>query len=373
MSYGKSNDRIRKGEFRIMPNVLSIFSGGGGIDCGFKKAGFDVCFSTDFWKPACDTLEKNKVGKLVVCDDIRKINYDECLAKIDMKKSDIDILVGGPPCPAYSKSRFYRTDKKRALEDENSFTLYEYFRALDEIRPKVFFFENVFGFVYKPHKAAFDLLKSKAEEFNYEITYKVVNTADYGIPQTRERFICVGVRRDFDDKFVFPKETHYSPEKYPDGIEGRMPWVTCRDAIGDLDYPLPEDEQMQAGSKHKDLLKLVPPGDNYLYFTEERGYPNPIFKWRSRYWSFLLKLSPDRPSWTIQASFSNNMGPFHWTNRFLRINEIKRIQTFADDYELCGDFRDQWRQVGNAVPVDMAALVASNIMNKYFEKSEGNQ
>lgn len=85
-----------------MPNVLSIFSGGGGIDCGFKKAGFDICFSTDFWKPACDTLEKNKVGKLVV---------DACLAKIDMKKSDIDILVGGPPCPAYSKSRFYRTEK----------------------------------------------------------------------------------------------------------------------------------------------------------------------------------------------------------------------------------------------------------------------
>ena len=140
-----------------------------------------------------------------------------------------------------------------------------------------------------------------------------------------------------------------------------------------MDYPLPEDEQMQAGSKHKDLLKLVPPGDNYLFFTEERGYPDPIFKWRSRYWSFLLKLSPDRPSWTIQASFSNNMGPFHWTNRFLRINEIKRIQTFADDYELCGDFKDQWRQVGNAVPVDMAALVASNIMNQYFTKGKGDE
>ena len=172
-----------------MPNVLSIFSGGGGIDCGFKKAGFDICFSTDFWKPTCDTLKKNKVGRLVVCDDIRKIDYDACLAQINMKKADIDVLVGGPPCPAYSKSRFYRTEKKRALEDENSFTLYEYFRALDEIRPKVFFFENVFGFVYKPHKAAFDLLKERAEEYGYDITYKVVNTADYGVPQTRERFI----------------------------------------------------------------------------------------------------------------------------------------------------------------------------------------
>lgn len=354
-----------------MPNVLSIFSGGGGIDLGFKAAGFDICFSTDFWRPACDTLEKNKVGKMVICDDIRKIDYDASLNSIGMKKSDIDILVGGPPCPAYSKSRFYRTEKKRALEDENSFTLHEYFRALDEIRPKVFFFENVFGFVYKPHKAAFDLLTSKAEEYGYNITCQVVNTADYGVPQTRERFICVGVRKDFAEAFIFPEKTHYNPkdEKITeDEKKIKKPWVTCGEAIGDLDYDLPEDQDMQAGSKHKDLLVLVPPGDNYLYFTAERGYPEPIFKWRSRYWSFLLKLSPERPSWTIQASFSNNMGPFHWKNRFLRISEIKRIQTFPDDYELCGDFRDQWRQVGNAVPVKMAEIVAISIMDQYFRE-----
>lgn len=349
-----------------MPNVLSIFSGGGGIDCGFKNAGFSICFSTDFWKPACDTLEYNKVGKLVVCDDIRKIDYNKELKKIGMQIKNIDVLVGGPPCPAYSKSRFYRTDKKRALEDENSFTLFEYFRALEEIRPKVFFFENVFGFVYKPHQAAFDLLKSKADEYGYDISYKVVNTADYGIPQTRERFICVGVRRDFGLKFVFPKETHYNPEKNNLSSANKKPWINCQEAIGDLDIDLPEDIDMQAGSKHKELLKLVPPGENYLYFTAEKGYPDPIFKWRSRYWSFLLKLSPERPSWTIQASFSNNMGPFHWKNRFLRISEIKRIQTFADNYHLCGDFKDQWRQVGNAVPVKMAEIVAKEIYRQYF-------
>ena len=86
--------------------VLSIFSGGGGIDCGFKNAGYDICFSTDFWKPACDTLELNKVGRLVRCADIRKVDYGAELAKIDLSVSDIDVLVGGPPCPAYSKSRF---------------------------------------------------------------------------------------------------------------------------------------------------------------------------------------------------------------------------------------------------------------------------
>jgi len=348
-----------------MPNVLSIFSGGGGIDCGFKKAGFDICFSTDFWKPACDTLEHNKVGKLVICDDIRHIRYDEELSRIGMKKSDIDVLVGGPPCPAYSKSRFYRKDKKRALDDENSFTLYEYFRALDEIRPKVFMFENVFGFVYKPHQPAFDLLKEKAEEFGYDITYKVVNTANYGVPQTRERFLCVGIKRGCGEPFIFPQETHSEPSKITKD-SSLLPWVTCGDVLSDLDYDLPEDINKQAGAKDKELLKLIPPGENYLYLTAERGYPDPKFKYRSRYWSFLLKLSPDRPSWTIQATHSDNMGPFHWKNRFLRINEIKRIQTFDDDYEILGDFQEQWRQIGNAVPVHMAEVMANAIKEQYF-------
>lgn len=352
-----------------MPNVLSIFSGGGGIDCGFKKAGFDISFSTDFWKPACDTLENNKVGKLVVCDDIRKINYAEELSKIGLTVSDIDVLVGGPPCPAYSKSRFYRTDMARALDDKNSYTLYEYFRALEEIYPKVFLFENVFGFIYKPHKPAFDLLTQKADELGYEIRYRVVNAANYGVPQTRERFLCVGIKKGEGLPFEFPAETHYDPVKYDAEKEhGKLPWVTCGQAIGDLDYDLPEDVDRQAGAKHKELLKLIPPGENYLYLTAERGYPEPQFKWRSRYWSFLLKLSPDRPSWTIQATWSDNMGPFHWKNRYLRINEIKRIQTFDDNYEFSGCFSDQWRQIGNAVPVKVAAIMANAIREQYFSE-----
>ena len=93
---------------------------------------------------------------------------------------------------------------------------------------------------------------------------------------------------------------------------------------------------------------------------------NSEFKWRSRYWSFLLKLSPKEPSWTIQASFSNNMGPFHWRNRFLRINEIKRIQTFPDNYKLTGDFRDQWRLIGNAVPPLLAKVISKEIKKQFF-------
>ena len=166
---------------------------------------------------------------------------------------------------------------------------------------------------------------------------------------------------------MYPNPTHGDPAKLKQGVKSLKAWVNCGDILSDIDYDLPEDEKMQAGSKHKSLLQLVPPGDNYLFFTEERGHPNPIFKWRSRYWSFLLKLSPDRPSWTIQASHSNNMGPFHWKNRFLRIQEIKRIQTFDDNYELSGTFKDQWRQIGNAVPPKLAEIFGKHIKTQYFK------
>ena len=338
--------------------TVSIYSGAGGIDLGFHKAGFSNVFSTDYWKPACESLKKNKISEEVACDDIRNINF----SKILNKHKNIDCLIGGPPCPAYSKSRFYLKNKKRAMEDEYSFTLKEYFRAVKELSPKVFLFENVFGFIYKPHKEAFDYLKKQSEKLKYEISYTVINCANYGVPQTRERLFCVGVKKGHP-KFKFPEETHVNPNKQ--GLF-KKPWTTCGEILSDIDFDLPEDKKMQAGSKHKDLLKEIPPGENYLYFTKKRGYPNPKFEWRSRYWSFLLKLSPNRPSWTIQASHSNNMGPFHWKNRFLRTREIKRIQTFDDNYTICGDYKTQWRQIGNAVPPLMAKILAKSIRKQYF-------
>jgi len=344
----------------MKPKIVSIFSGVGGIDFGFEKAGFETVFASDIWERACDSLKVNFPKSEVVCDDIVNINFKE----IKKKHKTIDGLVGGPPCPPFSKSRFYRKEKERGINDEDGFiTVTNYFRAVEELSPKFFFFENVHGFVFKPHKSALELVESESERLGYKIFHNVVNAADFGVPQTRQRFICIGVKKSLND-FKYPKETHSNPKK---PIKGTKNWVNCGDILNDIDFDLPEDEKMQAGSKHKDLLKLVPPGDNYLFFTEERGHPNPIFKWRSRYWSFLLKLSPDRPSWTIQASHSNNMGPFHWKNRFLRIDEIKRIQTFEDEHIFLGSFKEQWRQVGNAVPPKLAYRFAKEIHNQYFK------
>ena len=341
-----------------MPTVVSLFSGAGGLDIGFEQAGFRTVFATDVWDVACETLRENKMSDEVFCGDIRDINFK----RLKKKLGDIDILIGGPPCPPYSQTRHYLIGKADGFEDEHAgFAVPEYFRALKELNPKVFLFENVDGFTFKTHQYEFEYLKKKADELGYEITFNVVNCANYGVPQTRKRFLCVGSKKGMP-KFVFPEETHADPAKET----GKIPWVTCGEVISEFDDITEEEKLQRPGAKDYDLLCEIPEGDNYLFFTEKRGYPEPKFKWKSRYWTFLLKLTPERPSWTIQASFSTNQGPFHWRNRFLRIEELKRIQTFPDDYKLTGEFKDQWRQVGNAVPSKMAYIMATAIKEAYF-------
>ncbi len=333
--------------------VISLFSGCGGLDLGFKKAGFHTILATDIWDVACNTLKMNHAADNVFCGDIRGINFTKY-------NGEADVVIGGPPCPPYSQTRHYLTHLKGGFEDEKAgFAVPEYFRAIEEINPKAFVFENVDGFTFKTYEEPMTFLKERSESLGYNITYRVVNAANYGVPQTRKRFLCIGLKKNLGT-FAFPQETH--SEK---GDNGKSKWVTCGEVLYDSDDITEEEKEQRPGSKDYELLVGVPPGKNYLYYTAHEGYPEPKFKWKSRYWTFLLKLTPDRPSWTIQASQSNNQGPFHWKNRFLRIGEIKRIQTIDDDYQLYGDLKDQWRQVGNAVPSKLAFVIATEI-KKYL-------
>ena len=218
-------------------------------------------------------------------------------------------------------------------------------------------FENVDGFSFKTHSLEFDYFIKNVKKLGFNINYKVLNTANYGIPQTRKRFICIGFRRPYP-KFIFPEETHTENIKKNPGL---LPWVTCSDSIGEFDNILNDEKKKIPGGKHKDLFIKIPPGDNYLFYTDKRGCKNPQFEWKSKYWTFILKLSPRRPSWTIQASHSENQGPFHWKNRFLRIEEIKRLQTIDDDYIISGNFKEQWKQIGNAFPTQMSGILAEKI------------
>ena len=330
---------------------VSLFSGCGGLDLGLSQAGFKIILASDNNPICAATYAANcprtpfYVGSVAELDEQLVNTLTRCEAE-----KGVDLLAGGPPCPPYSKSRFYRKSKPRALADKvGQETLGGYLKLLVQLKPKAFLLENVAGMAYKVHREALHLIEKTAHELGYHTAWKVINAANYGVPQIRERFFIVGMQHN---AFRFPQPTHALGE--PRGLfRGKeVPvWRTAGDAIADLDSEQNADDTGHfAGGRYHNLLVNIPPGDNYLFFTKERGHPSPVFTWRSRYWSFLLKLSPNLPSWTIQARRSNNMGPFHWRNRILRIEEVKRLQTFPDRWELCGRLEHQWRQVGNAVP-----------------------
>ncbi|WP_343633423.1 DNA cytosine methyltransferase [Fluviicola sp.] len=341
-----------------MRKMISLYSGCGGLDKGLEDAGFTTIFANDI-EPLCGlTFAKNFPNAQFFTGNISE--YIDYLKTQKIKSpelfEDVDLVAGGPPCPPFSKSRFYLKDKPRALDDPKAEeTVSGFFDAVELISPKSFLFENVAGITFKSHQEAFDYIIERTKDLGYEPSYKIVNTADYGVPQIRQRFFLVGTKKN---KFVFPSETHSKDHK-----NGLKNWEGCGKVLKDIDTEEnASDEGHRAGGKHHHLLKDIPPGDNYLFFTEKKGHPNPEFEWRSRFWSFLLKLDPELPSWTIQARRSNNMGPFHWRNRILRILEVKRLQTFPDNWYLSGTVEQQWRQVGNAVPPLMAEILGKELL-----------
>ncbi|MDX8541473.1 DNA cytosine methyltransferase [Mesorhizobium abyssinicae] len=334
---------------------ISLFSGCGGLDLGLHDAGFQTILASDLERLCAESWRRNMPAVPFLGGRIGTWTRAEVASALGGTIGEVDLVAGGPPCPPFSKSRFYRKEKPRALEDPNGWeTIDGYLSMLDWVRPRAFILENVKGLAYKVHAEALETIIARAEKLGYKVTTDVLNAADYGVPQIRERCFVVG---SLDARIEWPKPTHSNKPS-----SGLPPWVTAGVVLHDLDTEEnASDEGHFAGGQHHNLLREVPPGDNYLYFTEKRGHPSPIFKWRGRYWSFLLKLSPDMPSWTIQARRSNNMGPFHWRNRILRISEIKRLQTFPDSFDLAGTLEQQWRQVGNAVPPMLAAAVGRSI------------
>jgi len=342
--------------------AVSLFSGCGGLDLGFAETGFEFILANDLDATAAASHRANFPDVAFHEGSVTDLTGDT-MAALSPRATpgEIDVLIGGPPCPPFSKSRFYLKDKPRALEDPvGEVTIPGYLAVLRALRPRAFVLENVPGLAYAVHSEALNFVVSEAAAAGYECQWRVLNAADYGVPQIRQRLFIVGVQSGM--RFAWPEATHAQVPS--DGLFtlGLKPWVTAGEVLADLDTDEnASDEGHYAGGKHHELLKQVPPGDNYLHFTAERGHPEPQFIWRSRYWSFLLKLSPDMPSWTIQAKRSNNMGPFHWRNRILRIDEIKRLQTFPDPWLLAGNVEQQWRQIGNAVPPRLAAALAGSI------------
>ena len=188
------------------------------------------------------------------------------------------------------------------------------------------------------------------------MSWKLLNAAHLGVPQLRERVFLIGSREGA--RFEFPVPTHGSPEN-PELSDDQESYRTVWDAIGDLTSD-PDEPSLEVGGKWGALLPSIPEGQNYLWHTN-RGGGLQLFGWRTRYWSFLLKLAKNQPSWTIQAQPGSAIGPFHWHSRKLSSLEMCRLQTFPDDLTFDCGRTDVQKMLGNAVPSLLAEVLAREI------------
>lgn len=353
-----------------MGSAISLFSGAGGLDLGIEAAGFSTVAAVEWDEDAADTMEKNAPTHFPGLNEVVRADLYPLAAGsgTGVTTRDIlragglnlrdrpDLLVGGPPCVAFSKSGFW-LDWKREGIDPAASLLQAYTRVLAEARPRYFILENVYALTFdnRASKPAFDRLLREIDAAGYRFEWRVLNAADYGVPQARPRLFIIGCRQR--EKLPdLPEPTHHGEWERRKVAGGPLPHVTSGEALEGL-VTEPELEEVVRGSWGH-LLPEIPPGENYLHLTKERGHPNPIFKWRSRYWSFLLKLDPARPSPTIQAQPGPNVGPFHWENRRLRVPELRRLFTFPDDFVLVGKRASVQAQMGNSVPPLLARHVA---------------
>lgn len=343
-------------------NAISLFSGAGGLDLGVEEAGFHVSGAVEIDQDAADTMEKNfpEMDAPVIRQSILDVPTRELLRHAGFKgRERPTLLIGGPPCTPFSKSGFW-LDWKRAGLDPAASLLQAYTRVLAEARPRAFLLENVYALTYnnKQSRPAFTRLLNEIDAAGYAAQWRVLNAADFGVAQARPRLIIVGAPKG-EVLPGLPEPTHGGRwERRSTGVTDN-PHVTAGEVLADVTAP-PELEEVVAG-RYGHLLPEIPPGGNYLHYTEERQHPNPQFKWRSRYWSFLLKLDPSRPSPTIQAQPGPYVGPFHWDNRRLRVPEVRRLFGFPDDFQLVGSRASIQAQLGNCVPPPLARAVASAI------------
>lgn len=346
---------------------ISLYTGVGGLDFGFEAAGFRTAAAVEIDPVACRTIRRNRPHWNLIDRDIHDISSAEILGVANLEPGEADVLIGGPPCQPFSKSSYWVNGDALRMDDPRSDTLGAFLRVLRDTRPKAFLLENVYGLVYKGKDEGLRHLLDGIARINretgtsYQVSWKLLNAAHFGVPQVRERVFLVGSRDGAS--FEFPRPTHCR-ETELDLFGGLERYRTAWDAIGDLPAH-PEERSLKVGGKWGALLPSIPEGQNYLWHTN-RGGGMRLFGWRTRYWSFLLKLAKDQPSWTIQAQPGSAIGPFHWSNRKLTAREMCRLQTFPDGLDFDCGRQDVQKLLGNAVPSLLGEVLAREIRRQFF-------
>ena len=391
--------------------VISLFSGAGGLDLGFINAGFEIVWANDFFKEAVESYKKN-VDDRIVYGDITKIDSSEM-------PDDIDLVIGGFPCQGFSVA-----NTKRSMKDERNFLYKEMLRVIDDKKPKFFVAENVKGILSMKKGKVFEMIKKDFKKLGYDVDAKLLNAAEYGVPQARERVVIIGNR--IGVKNPYPKPTHWVDSKKYESKEGLKDPVTVEETIGFLsavrlsENPITLDNGMIIynhmaatnvydkfwGRKYKvkqedicDYLKMW--RDKAGYTTKKVddhfGYKYTAGHWfrkdnhsgsipkPSDWWELKKILGFDNKfdkkvttmvekeikfeqslritNWNRPSDTITATSPEIHVNRERRLSarECAMLQTFPMDYQFVGSLNVVYRQIGNAVPVKLAEQIAKGI------------
>ena len=348
-----------------MKKYISLFTGVGGLDLGLEAAGWEPAICVEIDSEARAVARANNPNWLFAdTPDIHAyardpetlVNYAGC------RKDQIDLIAGGPPCQPFSKAGTWHSGEVSGLRDPRAKTLRSMMAIVAHVLPRFVLIENVPGLKGGTESPALPYLRgafgriNRKNGTNYVLSHFNLNAADYGVPQLRKRLFLIACRQG--TQFVAPPATHSS--------DGRKRYVNCWTAIGKTKVSRTEAPLLALRGKWADLLPSIPEGENYLWHTD-RGGGKPLFGWRTRYWSFLLKLAKERPSWTILAQPGPATGPFHWENRLLSIRELARLQTFPNSIQFPVSYRSARLQIGNAVPP-----LLGEVMGRLLRKELGD-
>lgn len=318
--------------------LVSLFSGGGGLDVGLALAGFEPKFSSDVEEQHCLTLSHNFQTDKAIPQDVALLTGEEIrnISGVD----HFDLLCGGPPCQSFSI-----LGRRGSFDDPRGKLVFEYVRLINELRPKAFLFENVPGLLTINGGENWKQLSNFfRDETGYSFSDTVLNAADFGVPQIRKRVIAVGFK-DPEVHFSFPKGRFRDPEKRLSIFDENLPsWRPARAALVEMDG-LPNNRQRIHGKRVRDRYAIVEPGKRDKVDHTDRVHP-------------------DRPSGTVLVGSQAGGGrPFihPWEPRHLTIREAARLQSFPDWYEFQSTETWQFRQVGNAVPPLLARAIGEEI------------
>ncbi len=347
-------------------NVLDLFCGCGGISEGFRLAGFKIVGGIDFNEYATITFKHNFKKSKVHNVDIAKFPDEQ----IDEEYSDVDVIVGGPPCQGFSSANRWQKE----TEDPRNKLFFEYIRFVQRIHPKVIMIENVRGLLSRDNGYAIKRIQEILGAVEYNISYQVLDASDYGVPQNRKRAIIVGVRKDFKDvtfdfnTVVKQEKTTvedaigelYQFEKSPDGAkELKEPANSkLREYLRNKDNIVLDHDIVYPAEKVQKRISFVPQGGNWKDVPPEL-WPN---NRQNRHSSAYKRLDPSTQSCTIDTgnAHSNYFHPLY--NRIPTIRESARLQSFPDSFEFQGPRGSKYRQIGNAVPPLLAKAVADTII-----------